>query len=93
MYINKVVKFLEEFIEKMEDFTCPICLERGNKMIKFLKEAIEKKEEDLTCPICLEIAKPPIFMCPDSHIICSICAPKVRTCPECRVRLPNPLKR
>merc|ERR1719447_1596926 len=63
------------------------------KMVKFLKQAVEKKEEDLTCPICLETAKPPIFMCPDSHIICSICAPKVRTCPECRVRLPNPLKR
>ena len=76
-----------------EDFTCPIYLERGNKMIKFLKEAIEKKEEDLKCPICLETAKPPIFMCPDSHIICSECAPKVQTCPECRVRLPTPLKR
>ena len=46
VYINKMVKFLEEAIEKMEeDFTCPICLERGNKMIKFLKEAIEKKEK------------------------------------------------
>jgi len=63
------------------------------KMVEFLKQAVEKKEEDLNCPICLETAKPPIFMCPDSHIICSICAPKVRTCPECRVRLPNPLKR
>ena len=94
MCVNKVMKFLEESIEKMEeDFTCPICLERGNKMIKFLKEAIEKKEQDLKCPICLETAQPPIFMCPDSHIICSECAPKVHTCPECRVRLPTPLKR
>ena len=63
------------------------------KMVEFLKQAVEKKEQDLTCPICLETAKPPIFMCPDSHIICSSCAPKVRTCPECRVTLPNPLKR
>ena len=63
------------------------------KMAEFLKQAVKKKEEDLTCPICLETAKPPIFMCPDSHIICSACAPKVRKCPECRVRLPNPLKR
>ena len=61
--------------------------------MELLKEAIEKKEEDLKCPICLETAKPPIFMCPDSHIICSECAPKVQTCPECRVRLPNPPKR
>ena len=92
--VNKVIKFLEESIEKMEeDFTCPICQERCNKTTKSLKQAIEKKEEDLKCPICLETAKPPIFMCPDSHIICSACAPKVRKCPECRVRLPNPLKR
>ena len=63
------------------------------EMVRFLKEAIEKKEEDLKCPICLETAQPPIFMCPDSHIICSECAPKVQTCPECRVRLPNPPKR
>ena len=76
-----------------EDFTCPICLERGNKMIKFLKEAIEKKEQDLKCPICLERAQPPIFMCPASHIICSACGPKVQKCPECREELPTPLWR
>ena len=94
MCINKMVKFLEEAIEKMEeDFTCPICLERGNKMIKFLKEAIEKKEQDLKCPICLERAQPPIFMCPASHIICSACGPKVQKCPECREELPTPLWR
>ena len=63
------------------------------EMVKFLKEVIEKREEDLTCPICLEPAKPLIFMCPDSHIICDACAPKVQTCPECRVRLPTFLKR
>ena len=85
---------LEEAVVKMEeDFTCPIYLERGNKMIKFLKEAIEKKEEDLKCPICLETAKPPIFMCPASHIICSACGPKVQKCPECREELPTPLWR
>merc|ERR1719462_171563 len=63
------------------------------KMVEFLKQAVEKKEEDLKCPICLETAKSPIFMCPDSHIICSECAPKVQTCPQCRVELPTPLKR
>jgi len=72
-----------------EDFTCPRC----NKTIKFLREAIEKKEEDLTCPICLERANPPIFMCPASHLICSTCAPRVQKCPECREELPTPLWR
>ena len=64
-----------------------------NKMVEFLKGAIEKKEEDLTCPICLEIAKPPIFTCPDSHIICTACVPKVHLCPQCRVNLSTPPKR
>ena len=63
------------------------------KIVEFLKQAVDKKEEDLTCPICLETAKPPIFMCPDSHIICSACAPTVQVCPQCRVGLPTPLKR
>ena len=61
--------------------------------MELLKDAIEKKKEDLKCPICLETAKPPIFMCPNSHIICDACAPKVQTCPQCREKLPTPLKR
>ena len=64
-----------------------------NQMIEFLRGAIEKKEEDLTCPVCLEIANPPIFTCPDSHIICTACVPKVQMCPQCRVNLPTPPKR
>ena len=63
------------------------------KMVEFLKQAVEKKEEDLTCPICLEIAKPPIFMCLNSHIICTACAPSVQACSECQEELPNPLRR
>jgi len=64
-------------------------------MVDFLKQAIATKEEDLVCPVCLEIAQTPIFTCPDSHIICSACAPKlkVQECPQCRVDLPTPLKR
>ena len=66
-----------------------------SQMVDFLKKAITRKEEDLVCPVCLEIAQVPIFTCPDSHIICSACAPKlkVQECPQCRVDLPTPLKR
>ena len=39
----------------------------------------------------------PIFSCPDSHIICSTCVPKLRSqeCPQCRrsVKVPDTLKR
>ena len=66
-----------------------------NEMVDFLKKAITRKEEDLLCPVCLEIALTPIFTCPDSHIICSACVPKlkVQECPQCRVVLAQPLKR
>ena len=65
------------------------------EMIDFLKQAISEKEEDLICPVCLEAAETPIFNCPDSHVICSSCVPKLKTqeCPQCRVTLPHPLKR
>ena len=64
-------------------------------MVEFLREAISKKEDDLVCPVCLEPAKVPIFSCPDSHIICSTCVPKLKSqeCPQCRVRLPESLRR
>ena len=66
-----------------------------SEMVDFLKEAIKRKEEDLLCPVCLETAQIPIFTCPDSHIICSACVPKlkVQECPQCRGELPNPLRR
>ena len=66
-----------------------------NEMVDFLKKAITRKEEALLCPVCLEIALTPIFTCPDSHIICSACVPKlkVQECPQCRVVLAQPLKR
>ena len=65
------------------------------QMVAFLRQTISRKEEDLLCPVCLEIAQTPIFTCPDSHIICSACVPKLKAqeCPQCRVELPNPLKR
>ena len=66
-----------------------------SQMIDFLRQAVAKKKEDLLCPVCLETAQIPIFTCPDSHIICSACVPKlkVQECPQCRVDLPTPLKR
>ena len=51
-------------------------------LLKFL---IEKKEKELECPVCLVPATVPIFSCPERHLICSSCRPKVTACPECRV--------
>jgi len=46
---------------------------------------IQKKEKELECPVCLVPATVPIYSCPESHLICSACRPKVAECPECRV--------
>ena len=46
---------------------------------------IEQKEKDLECPVCLVTATVPIYSCPESHLICSHCRPRVTECPECRV--------
>jgi len=46
---------------------------------------IQKKEKELECPVCLVPATVPIYSCPESHLICFSCRPKVAECPECRV--------
>ena len=73
----------------------PSSTSADGEMIEFLNQSISEREEDLLCPVCLEVAQTPIFTCPDSHIICSACVPKLKAqeCPQCRVALPNPLKR
>ena len=41
-------------------------------------------ESELECPICFELSRPPVFQCPEGHIICHNCRPKVSKCPVCR---------
>ena len=46
--------------------------EPNNKiLIEFVERQILELEEELECPVCLEVASaPPIFKCPDNHLIC-----------------------
>jgi len=60
--------------------------ETTKSWIDFIDKEIEEKERDLECPVCLEIAACPIYMCSESHLICSYCKPKVKKCPECRMK-------
>ena len=41
-------------------------------------------EAELECPICFELARPPVLQCPEGHILCSSCRPRVARCPVCR---------
>ena len=52
------------------------------ELLNFL---IKQKEKDLECPVCFLTATVPIYSCPESHLICSACRPRVADCPECRL--------
>ena len=40
-------------------------------LIELMDRQILELEEELECPVCLEVASgPPIFKCPDNHLIC-----------------------
>ena len=47
------------------------------QLLEYIDNKIKAKEKELECPVCLEVASAPIFMCSDSHLICSDCKPKV----------------
>lgn len=40
------------------------------------------------CPVCYHAVLPPIYQCPEGHLVCADCRPKLSgTCPECRAEL------
>merc|ERR1711915_710521 len=41
-------------------------------------------ESEIECPICFDLSRPPIYQCPEGHIICKACRPRVTRCPVCR---------
>jgi len=55
-----------------------------HRLVAFLTSSIKDKENDLECPVCLETASVPIYSCPESHLICSSCRPRIAECPVCR---------
>ena len=45
-------------------------------------------KEDLNCPVCWETPKSaPVFQCPNGHLVCNQCHPKLQKCPICQVPL------
>ncbi|TRY71580.1 hypothetical protein TCAL_11295 [Tigriopus californicus] len=44
----------------------------------------------LECPICLDTAdKPPIYQCPEGHLLCEDCNSRLSDCPQCGHALLN----
>ena len=60
-----------------------------NQMIAFLDRTIAMKEEELECPVCYELPAPPIYKCPEDHLICNRCRPKLQQCPQCKLVYPH----
>ena len=55
-------------------------------LLEYLDSQIDEKERELECPVCLLEAEPLIFTCPEQHLICSNCRPKVKACPLCKLK-------
>ena len=47
-------------------------------------------ESELECPVCLEISRPPIYQCPEGHLICSSCKPLLKACSLCEAKFTDP---
>ena len=47
-------------------------------------------ESELECPVCLEISRPPIYQCPEGHLICSSCKPLLKACCQCDTKFTDP---
>ena len=47
----------------------------------------EELREYFECPVCYVVPRPatPIFACPQGHMICSLCRPRLNSCPICRI--------
>ena len=44
----------------------------------------------IECPVCFEsIGSTPIYQCPNGHVACKECFPKLSECPSCREPLGN----
>ena len=57
--------------ENEEDKVMIIKEPKNRSLVEFMERQILELEEELECPVCLEVASaPPIFKCPDNHLIC-----------------------
>eukprot|EP00092_Neocalanus_flemingeri_P099183 GFUD01126523.1.p1 GENE.GFUD01126523.1~~GFUD01126523.1.p1 ORF type:complete len:224 (-),score=63.91 GFUD01126523.1:23-694(-) len=52
--------------------------------LSHLKKQISQKTRELECPVCYQVCQPPILSCPEFHLVCGQCWPRMRHCGECR---------
>merc|ERR1711962_301970 len=80
---EKLLQFVSDFRERGNSRLSPDSPPHYDPPPPPTQESLDLKSE-LECPICFDISRPPIYQCPEGHIICSQCRPKVTRCPVCR---------
>eukprot|EP00092_Neocalanus_flemingeri_P106609 GFUD01136794.1.p1 GENE.GFUD01136794.1~~GFUD01136794.1.p1 ORF type:complete len:158 (-),score=45.91 GFUD01136794.1:33-506(-) len=56
----------------------------SDPFLSHLEKQISQKTRELECPVCFVVCQPPILRCPEFHLVCGECWPRMRVCGECR---------
>ena len=68
--------------------------ETNKNLLALIEGQISEMEEELECPVCFEVSySAPIFKCPEDHLMCRSCRPRLSVCPLCRAQLGHKYQR
>jgi len=83
---------LKTEIAEVETKSSSYSVIRGKKMEESSLPESERSEveSELECPVCLQISMPPIYQCPEGHIVCSACKPLLKACCLCETKYTDP---
>jgi len=76
----KTIKTKIDSVFKSKTSSAP----ESDPFLRHLDQQISQKTSELECPVCFCVCQPPILRCPEFHLVCSECWPKMRVCGECR---------
>jgi len=83
---------LKTEVTELDTKTSSYSVVRGKKLEESSLPEDERSEieSELECPVCLEISRPPIYQCPEGHLICSACKPLLKACCQCDKKYTDP---
>ena len=90
---------LQEQIEQLEASNgawadLKVVQETNKNLLALIEGQISEMEEELECPVCFEVSySAPIFKCPEDHLMCRSCRPRLSVCPLCRAQLGHKYQR
>jgi len=83
---------LKTEVAELETKSSSYSVIRGKKVEESSLPEDERSEveSELECPVCLQISRPPIYQCPEGHIVCSACKPLLKACCLCETKYTDP---